>query len=77
MNAILPAFVAIAQTFAAPAFPKWQQVTPQTMLQPVPVSLPANDVPGSMTRYGKVDKLPDYCAILEAGKVVGYRLSCN
>lgn len=62
---------------ASPAFPKWQQVTPETMLKPVPVVLASNDVPGSVTRYPKSKPLSESCGIKEAGKLIGYRLGCD
>ena len=72
----LSAMLAVVITASAPVFPKWEPVTPQTMLKSVPAMVASNDAPGSVTRYPQADPLPESCAIKEAGKLVGYRLNC-
>lgn len=67
--------VAVVLVAVAPIFPAWEQVTPQTMLKPVP-EWEVTGSPGSVQRYEKTERLPDRCAVIESGKVVGYRLSC-
>lgn len=52
----------------------WVRVTPETMTRAAPVVY--TGLPGSVTRqYVDQRPLSDSCAILDAGRVVGYRLS--
>lgn len=55
-------------------FGVWQQVTPATVTQPVPIYEYVGAT-GSVQRYEKAEVVG--CAIHEGGKVVGWSLGCN
>lgn len=59
----------------APMFPKWQAVTPANMLDPVPEIITAS-LPGSVSPKHQPKPHVVGCPVFEAGKVIGWSLSC-
>lgn len=59
-----------------PQFPAWEKIDVPQILKPVPTWVQADSPLGSVGKFPKLEALPDRCAVLEAGRVVGYRVSC-
>ena len=75
MNTVL--LVAGVFVLASPVFPKWERVDVQNIMKPVPLLDYAMTGYGAVSKVAKLEALPEGCQILEAGKVVGYRLTCK
>lgn len=59
-----------------PLFPAWEKIDVTQITKPVPIWVQAESPLGSVGQFPKPESLPDKCALLEGGRVVGYRLAC-
>lgn len=62
---------------AAAVFPQWEKISVHEILKPVPAFEYARTGYTVTKKDSPQKPLPDDCRIIEGGKVVGYRLSCN